>query len=193
MKEWWSLSAWCRNAGAGLATQSPRYADFRTSTMTSGVAQQRRYARLIAMTLLALSVTCSAPSDSGRQESPEENGLEQFPPGEGPEIPIFNAGPPWEHCDGSCAIEPRGLHIDNLEKLVSLTPSAKIREHWHSSSTFFVGIKGTLLVTLEDGQELSVQSGSYLYVPAQMTHSAVCGELERCVYFEYSHGPYDEH
>ena len=113
------------------------------------------------------------------------------------ETPIYAASDNarWSPCEGLSGCEFLQLRGDPKkepsEAIFRLAAGVHFPKHWHTSPEHIVGIKGRLVINLENGSTYTVGSGSFLYNPGGMIHWGHCSNEESCLYYVYDDKPYD--
>jgi quercetin dioxygenase-like cupin family protein len=75
---------------------------------------------------------------------------------------------------------------------VRLPKRCALAKHWETSPMHLVGIKGEFIYTFEDGTELSLTPGAYIFVPEGKVHSERCGD-EGALFYLYLEKPFGMH
>jgi quercetin dioxygenase-like cupin family protein len=65
-------------------------------------------------------------------------------------------------------------------------------KHWETSPIHLVGIQGEFIYKFEDGPEMFLTSGAYIFVPENKVHSERCGE-EGALFYLYVEKPLKTH
>ncbi|MDZ4729988.1 MAG: DUF4437 domain-containing protein [Xanthomonadales bacterium] len=95
----------------------------------------------------------------------------------------------WGPCP---AFIPEGCEIavlhgdpaeDNLDIFFKVPADFHIPHHKHTSQERMVLVSGTLDVTYDDHETVTINTGSYAFGPAQLPHSAYCHPGDECVLF----------
>lgn len=139
-----------------------------------------------AMLLLATLAIFISPKLAFSQEKPQitENPIYATPNNDN-----------WQSCEGlpGCKfIQLRGNpKKEASEAIFRLDASVRFPKHWHTSPEHIVGIKGRLVINLENGDTFTVGSGEFLYNLGGMIHWGHCSEEEPCLYYVYDDKPYD--
>jgi quercetin dioxygenase-like cupin family protein len=65
-------------------------------------------------------------------------------------------------------------------------------KHWETTPMHLVGLEGEFIYTFEDGTEMFLTPGSYIFVPESKVHSERCGD-EGALFFLYLEKPFGMH
>jgi hypothetical protein len=100
----------------------------------------------------------------------------------------------WDQCTiAKCAIavlhgDPAKEPFDLFARFPAGSPFPK---HWHSHDEYLVGIKGKMIINLEDGTVLTIGPGGYGFLPGGMTHWGNCTNDGECVFYGYNNAAGD--
>lgn len=72
---------------------------------------------------------------------------------------------------------------ENTDVFFKVPADYDIPNHWHTSAERMVLVSGTMKVTYEDQEPVTLQPGSYAYGPPKMPHTATCEKGDPCVLF----------
>jgi hypothetical protein len=145
----------------------------------------------VTLPLVALMAFMVSPHPGFAQEKAKPP-VTQKPINLSPDSPTLK----WEPCSpakcdfallhGDPAKEPHDLFV----KFPAGSPFPK---HWHSPDEYLVGIKGKMIINLEDGTVLTIGLGGYGFVPGGMTHWGNCTNDGECLVYVYSNAAGDFH
>ena len=71
----------------------------------------------------------------------------------------------------------------NADVYFKVPADFEIPNHWHTSEERIVLVSGTLDVTYDNQETVTIQTGEYAYGPAKLPHSAYCHQGEACVLY----------
>ena len=75
---------------------------------------------------------------------------------------------------------------------VRLPKRCALGKHWETSPMHLVGLKGEFIYLFEDGTEMSLTPGAYIFVPENKVHSERCGD-EGALFYLYLEKPFGMH
>jgi quercetin dioxygenase-like cupin family protein len=75
---------------------------------------------------------------------------------------------------------------------VQLPKRCALGKHWETSPMHLVGLKGEFIYQFEDGPEMFLTPGAYIYVPENKVHSERCGD-EGALFYLYTEKPLKTH
>jgi quercetin dioxygenase-like cupin family protein len=75
---------------------------------------------------------------------------------------------------------------------VRLPKRCALGKHWETSPMHLVGLKGEFIYQFEDGPEMFLTPGAYIYVPENKVHSERCGD-EGALFYLYTEKPLKTH
>jgi quercetin dioxygenase-like cupin family protein len=75
---------------------------------------------------------------------------------------------------------------------VRLPKRCALAKHWETSPMHLVGLQGDFIYQFEDGPEMHLTPGAYIFVPESKVHSERCGD-EGALFFLYLEKPFGMH
>jgi quercetin dioxygenase-like cupin family protein len=75
---------------------------------------------------------------------------------------------------------------------VRLPNRCALGKHWETSPMHLVGLNGEFIYQFEDGPEMFLTPGAYIYVPENKVHSERCGD-EGALFYLYTEKPLKTH
>jgi quercetin dioxygenase-like cupin family protein len=75
---------------------------------------------------------------------------------------------------------------------VRLPKRCTLAKHWETSPMHLVGLQGDFIYQFEDGPEMHLTPGAYIFVPESKVHSERCGD-EGALFFLYLEKPFGMH
>jgi quercetin dioxygenase-like cupin family protein len=105
----------------------------------------------------------------------------------------------WEKINpemGSKSAEIAVLHVNPTtqatEMLIRTPKDTHVPKHWHSANETITVIHGTFIIAHEgDSHRVSLDAGSFAYMPAKMIHEAWTGPDGEAMYFVTVDGAWD--
>ena len=105
----------------------------------------------------------------------------------------------WEKINpelGSKSAEIAVLHVNPTtqatEMLIRTPNDTHVPKHWHSANETITVIHGTFIVAHEGhGERVTLEGGSFAYMPARMIHEAWTGPDSEAMYLVTVDGPWD--
>ena len=97
---------------------------------------------------------------------------------------------PEEECEYSIVSgdEKKGASA----QYVRLPKRCALAKHWETTPMHLVGIEGEFIYKFEDGPEMYLTPGTYIFVPESKVHSERCGD-EGALFFLYLEKPFGMH
>ena len=128
--------------------------------------------------------------------------LAEDPPSSHPSVPAMfqkSQDLKWEKINpemGSKSAEIAVLHVNPTtqatEMLIRTPKDTHVPKHWHSANETITVIHGTFIVAHEgESDRVSLDAGSFAYMPAKMIHEAWTGPDGEAMYLVTVDSPWD--
>ena len=79
-----------------------------------------------------------------------------------------------------------------FEMYFRMQPGVRVPMHFHTSAERAVGVQGVVTMEYEDGSEMTIGPGTYMFIPWKMPHAASCSsEASPCITYFYFDKAFD--